>query len=107
VLNLAGDTGVLKPAVGNPNQLLLEDLPQHATGITAGTLVVTAGFKSGPLSSLYPPGIPIGTVSDSNPQDDLLNNQQVQVTPAADLRHLDVVQILTAPNAGTKRAQVP
>jgi rod shape-determining protein MreC len=100
-----GDTGVLKPAVGNPYQLLLTDLPQHAQ-ITTGQQVVTAGFKSGPLDSLYPGGIPIGTVSDPNPQDDLVNNQQVQVTPAADLRHLDVVQILTAPNAGTQRAQV-
>jgi rod shape-determining protein MreC len=100
-----GDTGVLKPAVGNPYQLLLTDLPQHAQ-ITTGTPVVTAGFRSGPLDSLYPAGIPIGTVSDPNPLDDLVNNQQVQVTPAADLRHLDVVQILTAPFAGTQRAQV-
>ena len=31
----------------------------------------------------------------------------VQVDPAADLRHLDVVQILIRPQAGTQRAQVP
>jgi rod shape-determining protein MreC len=105
VLNAVGDTGVLKPAVGNPNQLLLEDLDQHAV-VTTGQQVVTAGFKSGALDSLYPAGIPIGTVSDPNPQDDLVNNQRVQVTPVADLRHLDVVQILTSPNAGSRRAQV-
>jgi rod shape-determining protein MreC len=104
-LDTLGDRGVLKPSIGNPNQLLLTDLPSHAN-ISTGELVVTAGFKSGPLQSLYPPGIPIGTVSDVNPQADLLNNQQVQVSPAADLRHLDVVQILTGPNAGTQRAQV-
>jgi rod shape-determining protein MreC len=106
VLNNYGDTGVLKPDTGNPNQMLLTDLPIHAT-ITTGQLVVTAGFKSGPLDSLYPAGIPIGTVSDPNPQDDLLNNQQVTVTPTADLRHTDVVQILTNPYAGTQRAQAP
>jgi rod shape-determining protein MreC len=106
VQNAAGDAGVLVPAVGNPNQLLLQDLPRQAN-VTTGTQVVTAGFKSGALGSLYPPGIPIGTVSDSSPQDDLLTNQQVQVNPLADLRHLDAVQILTRPHAGSQRAQLP
>jgi hypothetical protein len=31
----------------------------------------------------------------------------VVVSPAADLRHLYAVQILTKPNAGTARAQLP
>jgi rod shape-determining protein MreC len=106
VQNAAGDTGVLVPAVGNPNQLLLQNLPRQAT-VSAAAQVVTAGFKSGALDSLYPPGIPIGTVSDPNPQDDLLNNQQLQINPLADLRHLDAVQILTKPHAGSQRAQLP
>ncbi len=102
-----GDTGVLVPAVGNPNQLLLQDLPAHAA-IQAGQPVITAGFKSGPLDSLYPAGIPIGQVSSSFDQNQLLNSQQVPVSPQADLRHLSVVQILTRPHAGaTERAQVP
>ena len=100
-----GDTGVLVPAVGNPNQLLLQYLPPRAP-ISAGQQVVTAGFKSGPLESLYPAGIPIGQVSNAN-QNDLINSHQVQVTPAADLRHLDAVQILTSPHAGAQRAQLP
>jgi rod shape-determining protein MreC len=100
-----GDTGVLVPAVGNPNQLLLQFLPPRAP-ISVGQQVVTAGFKSGPLDSLYPPGLPIGQVSSAN-QNDLINNGQVQVTPAADLRHLDAVQILTRPQAGSQRAQLP
>jgi rod shape-determining protein MreC len=105
VQDSTGDTGVLVPAVGNPNQLLLQDLPQHAP-IQVGQQVVTAGFSYGSLASLYPPGIPIGVVSNAS-QDELLNNGQVQVAPAADLRHLDVVQILTTPHAGTERAQLP
>ena len=100
-----GDTGVLVPAVGNPNQMLLQYLPPHAP-ISVGQQVVTAGFKSGPLDSLYPPGIPIGQVSNAN-QNELLNNRQVQVNPAADLRHLDAVQILTRAGTGTQRAQLP
>jgi rod shape-determining protein MreC len=105
VFDANGDTGVLEPAVGNPNQLLLQDLPNRAP-ITAGQQVVTTGFKSGPLQSLYPAGIPIGTVSNAD-QNQLYNNGQVQVAPEADVRHLDAVQILTRPHAGTERAQVP
>jgi rod shape-determining protein MreC len=102
-----GDAGVLVPAVGNPNQLLLQDLPAHAP-IQAGQPVITAGFKSGALDSLYPAGIPIGQVSSSFDQNELLNSQQVPVSPQADLRHLSVVQILTRPHPnGTVRAQVP
>ena len=67
---------------------------------------MTAGFKSSALESLYPAGIPIGTVSDAN-QNDLINNREVKVAPAADLRHLDFVQILTQPQAGTRRVQLP
>ncbi len=102
-----GDTGVLVPKVGDPSEMLLQYLPPHAP-ITANPPqeVVTAGFKSTTLESLYPPGIPIGFVSSAS-QNDLINNRQVQVSPYADLRHLDAVQILTRANAGTQRAQVP
>jgi rod shape-determining protein MreC len=105
VQNQAGDTGVLVPAVGNPNQLLLQSMPRQAN-VQNGQQIVTAGFKSGALDSLYPPGIPIGTVADSSPQDDLLNDQQLKIDPLADLRHLDAVQVLTRPHAGSARAQV-
>jgi rod shape-determining protein MreC len=105
VTNRSGDQGILAPSVGNPNQLLLQDLPGRAK-IAAGDQVVTAGFKAGSLTSLYPPGLPIGTVSNANPNQ-LYNNNQVQVAPTADLRHFSSVQILTRPHAANVRAQVP
>jgi rod shape-determining protein MreC len=104
----SGDTGVLVPAVGNPNQLLLKDLPSHAP-VAAGQQVVTAGFEdpSNPaVDSLYPPGIPIGEVGSFG-QNELLNSQQVPVSPGGNLRHLSVVQILTRPHPGNVRAQLP
>ncbi len=107
VLGGGGDTGILVPAVGTPGQMFLQNLPQHAT-IQTQDQVVTAGFKdpgNPKLNSLYPPGLPIGQVSNAS-QNELLNNQQVTVVPGASLRHLSVVQILTAPHAGTARAQV-
>jgi rod shape-determining protein MreC len=102
VLDTNGDTGVLVPAVGNPDQLVLEDLQPNAP-IQQGDQVSTVGFKSGLLQDLYPAGIPIGTVASVGT--DLANNGQVQVTPAANLRQLAVVQILTAPRGGSVRAQ--
>ena len=107
VQDSGGDTGVLVPAVGDPNRLLVQDLPQSGPFHEAvGQQVVTAGFKAGPLQSLYPPGIPIGQISNAS-ESELLNDGQVQVTPAVDLRHLDAVQILTKPHGGTERAQLP
>jgi rod shape-determining protein MreC len=106
VQDTSADSGLLVPAVGNPNQLVLQYLPRTAQGqVQTGQQVVTVGFKSGPLQDLYPPGLPIGQVSYIG--NDLANNGTVQVTPAADLRHLDIVQILTKPHAGTLRAQAP
>jgi len=102
VQDAAGDTGVLVPAVGNPNQLVLQYLPTNAQ-VQQNQQVVTVGFRSGSLQDLYPPGIPIGTVG--NVGTSLTNNGQVTVTPVADLRRVDVVQVLTAPHAGTARAQ--
>lgn len=107
VLDQNTDDGVLAPSIGNPNQLLLQDLPGSAP-ILKGDQVVTSGFESptNSLDSLYPPGLPIGTVSNAN-QNQLFNNNEVQVSPTADLRHFDSVQILTQPHPGTERAQVP
>lgn len=103
-----GDQGVLQPDLGNPNQLLLQ-LSQPVNpgqpGPAVGQQVVTLGFKNGALQDLYPAGIPIGQISNAS-ANDLYNNHEVAVSPIADLRHLDAVQILVKPNAGTARAQV-
>lgn len=102
-----GDTGVLEPAVGNPNQMVLQDLPNRAQ-IKPGMQVVTAGYKdpsNAQLDSLYPPGILIGTVAGFNPNE-LLNSGQVPVTPTANVRTFTSVQILTKVGSGAERAQV-
>ena len=111
VLDTNNDTGELVPAVGNPDELVLQYLqpPNPAAvqnGPQQGQLVVTAGFKSGPLESYFPPNIPIGNVLPVD-ENQLLNNGTIQVAPQADLRGVDVVQILTRPSPGTERAQVP
>ncbi len=104
VQDSSGDTGVLVPAVGNPSQLVLQYLPTSAP-VQTGQQVVTVGFRSGPLQDLYPPGIPIGQVASVG--NSLANNGEVQVTPAANLRHFTIVQVLTVPHGGTARVQLP
>jgi rod shape-determining protein MreC len=111
VTDANGDTGELVPAVGSPNQLVLEYLQapnpgQVQNGPQEGQLIVTAGFRSNTLESYFPANIPIGWIPSFD-ENQLLNNGQVPVTPAADLRHFDVVQVLTQAQPGTVRAQVP
>jgi rod shape-determining protein MreC len=100
----SGDSGVLVPAVGNPQQLLLQNLPAGSQP-QAGQEVMTIGFRYHSYEDLYPPGIPIGRVATA-PPNGLPSGGQVQVIPVVDLRHLDVVQILTTPHPGNVRAQV-
>jgi rod shape-determining protein MreC len=110
--NQAGETGILRPDTGNPNELVLEGLPKPSGSQAAplsGDQVVTAGFDdpSDPqLRSLYPRGLPIGQVSNAN-INNLINNGEIEVSPGANLRDLSFVQILTTTQAGTERAQVP
>jgi rod shape-determining protein MreC len=111
VTDANGDTGELVPAVGNPNQLVLQYVQppnpgQIQNGPQQDQLVVTAGFRSSALESYFPANIPIGWVAPVN-EDQLFNDGQIQVTPAADLRRFDVAQILTSPQSGTLRAQAP
>jgi rod shape-determining protein MreC len=104
VLDHAGDPGVVLPSVGDPGDLLVQTLPPHSK-VAVGDQVVTAGTRAGRLESLFPPDIPIGTVTKASAEEVALT-QQVHIRPAADLRHLDFVQILTR-RAGGLRAQAP
>jgi len=93
-----GATGVIEPEVGNPRDLVL-DFVEHGKTINETQQVVTAGFSSGGLDSLFPAGIPIGEVSESSLAEQEAY-QRVHVRPYADLRDMEFVQVLITP--GTK-----
>jgi rod shape-determining protein MreC len=99
-----GADGILQPAVGDPNDLQLQFVRKGRL-IRKGLTVVTSGFSSGRLASLYPRGIPIGTVKSVNPNE-LETYQRVHVQPFADFHRLDYVQVLTARVAGTQQASL-
>jgi rod shape-determining protein MreC len=98
VVNESGVAGVVEPAVGNPNDLLLEFI-RRGDRISEGQTVVTAGSRSQRYESLFPPGIPVGTVSKVDAQE-LDVYQRVHIKPFAQLRRLDIVQVLTRPITG-------
>jgi rod shape-determining protein MreC len=103
VENNLGSAGLIQPEAGNPTTLQLINLPTTAQIGPTQTMVVTSGFKDRgepAIHSVYPPGIPIGTISSENPQSSVLTNQPLQVTPLADLQDISAVQILTHPSRG-------
>lgn len=87
-----GVAGVVKPEIGGKD-LILDYIPK-GSHLQRGEVVVTSGFRSGALESLFPRGIPIGKVGSVN-QDQLEVYQRVRVTPYADLRRMDFVQVVT------------
>jgi rod shape-determining protein MreC len=93
-------SGVVKPQVGNPDDLLLAFIERNAKVPKGGT-VVTAGSRSGQLESLFPFGIPIGRVTKTSIEEQQ-TYQQVHVKPFADMRELDLVQVLLAPGRATR-----
>ncbi len=101
----AGTTGVVKPEVGNPNDLLLDFVDKDGA-LRRNAIVVTSGFKSSRnLESLFPRGIPIGKVTRvSAGEVDLY--QRVHVKPFVDFRRMDIVQVLR-PQENEERAERP
>jgi rod shape-determining protein MreC len=99
-----GVTGVVRPEVGNPNDLLLEHV-ESGRRVTENTLVITSGFTSSRTESLFPRGIPIGRVTKVD-LDELETYQRVHVKPFADLHSIDVVQVLTRRGVAPQAASI-
>jgi len=97
----SGATGVVEPDVGNPNDLQLDYL-ERGTDIAEGSMVVTAGFSTGDLGSIFPPGIPIGRITKASVEEQQAY-QRVHLEPFADLRGMSFVKVLTTPSGGGKQ----
>lgn len=93
-----GVQGVIKPEVGNPEELIL-DFIDSTRQVHGGEDVVTAGWRAEGLASHFPPGLPVGEVTKASIERQLAQ-QTVDVRPFADLRNLDIVQVLTGGSRG-------
>lgn len=100
----SGQPGIIGPVQGTPGDLLLDLVPK-AQAVRKGDLIITAGTTTPRLPSPFPEGIVIGAVSRIEYGDGPLD-RRIHVAPAADLRKLDLVEVLTRPQADL-RAQVP
>jgi rod shape-determining protein MreC len=94
----SGVQGVVRPAVGDPSDLIL-DFIDSSRHVGAGQSVVTAGWRAQGLASFYPPNLPIGEVTKASIVQQEAQ-QQVHLRPFADLRNLDIVQVLTGGSRG-------
>ena len=94
-----GASGLVKARVGDPSDLIL-DFVEKGRPVQRGATVVTSGWRSSRLESLFPRGIPIGRVTKVDAGERELY-QRVHLRPFADLRRIDVVEVLVP--AGTGR----
>lgn len=92
----ADQPGSVLPVAGSPGDLLF-DLVPDAKEVRTGDSIVTAGTVSDRLPSPFPQGILIGTVKRIDGEGEL--DRTIHVSPAADLRNLDFVQVLTKSTA--------
>lgn len=88
-----GAQGIVRPRIGSPGKLVLEFIDDTA-GIVKGQTVVSAGWRSERLSSLFPPDIPIGKVENA-PITRREAIQSVEVESFVDFRNLDLLLVLT------------
>lgn len=93
-----GATGVVEPMAGDPEDLLL-NFVRAEDEISENQMVVTAGYASGSLDSLFPPGIPIGEVTDASAEEKQAY-QRVHLRAFADLRDMEFVQALVETGGG-------
>jgi rod shape-determining protein MreC len=84
--------GIVRRGQGPRAALRLDRVPKEQR-IRPGDVIVTAGWRSPRLSSIYPRGIPIGEVTSVG-QSDTYPYKQVQVSSYADLSGLDAVLVL-------------
>jgi len=100
----ADQPGIALPIAGARNEMLFDLVPQ-AKKVREGDRIVTAGTITNDLPSPFPPDILIGTVRKVEGEGEL--ERQIHVKPAADLRSLEFVRVLTKPAADTLASTAP
>jgi rod shape-determining protein MreC len=87
-----GAQGIVLHAAGTRETLVFDRVRKRDV-VRRGDRIVTAGWRSGDLTSLFPQGIPIGIVTSASSSDTNLF-QDVQIDPFVDFGELDAVLVL-------------
>ncbi len=88
----SGASGIVKHGRGSASTLIFDRVPKRLN-VAVGDTIVTAGWRSSKLASLYPRGIPIGRVTSVGQADTDLW-KQVQLEPFADFDRVEAVLVL-------------
>jgi len=96
--------GIVRHGPSDGSALVLDRVGKDEL-VSEGDLVITAGWRTGNLESLYPRGIPIGMVASVGQQDvDLY--KRIQVAPLVDFDSLNEVIVLVGiPKAKEQKKQ--
>jgi len=86
-----GAWGILRH--NDPGSAIIVDNVPKSVVVNEGDSLITAGWKSGPLTSVFPRGIPVGTVKGVN-QTDIYPSKQIEVKLFADLGSLRSMIVL-------------
>jgi len=93
-----GASGILRH--NDPgSSIILDQVPKQEV-VNPGDVLVTAGWRQGNLTSIFPLGIPVGTVSSVN-QTDIDPFKQIEVKPKVDFGSLGSLVVLLPRKAGT------
>ena len=84
--------GIVRHGVSGGEALVLERVAKEDV-VKADDVVITAGWRSGPLASIYPRGIPIGVVTSVGQLDTDIY-KRIEVDPFVDFSSLDSVLVL-------------
>ncbi|MER3411426.1 MAG: rod shape-determining protein MreC [Thermoleophilia bacterium] len=85
-------SGILRHGQSSASTLVLDRVTKDKV-VRPGDVVITAGWRVGRLSSIYPRGIPIGVVTSVG-QLDTDVYKQIEVAPFVDFGSLDSVLVL-------------
>lgn len=96
-ISRTGYFGTLQWDGGNPLYVWMKDVPRHSE-FTLGDTVVTSGY-----STVFPPGIIVGTVDDMGESEDGLS-YQLKIRLATDLSRLSNVCVIDSPRRDERAA---
>ena len=95
--------GIVRHGVAGGEALILDRVAKEDV-VEAGDVVITAGWRSGRLASIYPRGIPIGIVTSVGQLDTDIY-KRIEVNPFVDFSELDSVLVLVAKPMAESRSR--
>ena len=95
--------GIIRHGLSSGSSLVFDRVTKENV-VRSGDVVITAGWRSGKLASIYPRGIPIGIVTSVGQLDTDIY-KQIEVDTFADFSSLDSVLVLVTKQKDEKRSR--